>query len=163
MRTTRRDAAPRPDPRPRPTAQEAEALIMDLSAVIAELTALIEQETALVRAARLGEAMRLRPRKDDLSRRYLSGASVIQANAAVFSRHLPEPSRELRRRLETFEPLLKSNLTVLATAHAVSEGIIRTAAAALARKAAPRTYGSSGRPTPPSGRIARPIAVSRSL
>ncbi len=163
MRTARRDPTPPPNPRPRPTVPEAQALIADLCTVIAELTALIEQETALVRAARVGEAMRLKERKEELSRKYLSGAAAIQANAAVFAQQLPEPSRDLRRRLEAFEPLLKSNLTVLATAHAVSETIIRTAAAALARKAAPRTYGNSGRPTPPSARVVRPIAVSRSL
>ena len=39
------------------------------------------------------------------------------------------------------------NLTVLATAHAVSESIMRGVSAELARKATPQAYGASGRAT----------------
>ena len=41
------------------------------------------------------------------------------------------------------------NLTVLATAHAVSESIMRGVSAELARKATPQAYGASGRATRP--------------
>ena len=41
-----------------------------------------------------------------------------------------------------FNALLQINLTVLATAHAVSEGLIRGAHAEVARKNAPQTYGA---------------------
>jgi hypothetical protein len=51
----------------------------------------------------------------------------------------------------------------LATAHAVSEGLIRGAHAEVARKNAPQTYGNSGRPVAPPKTAAVPVSVSRSL
>jgi hypothetical protein len=59
--------------------------------------------------------------------------------------------------------LLQTNLTVLATAHAVSEGIIRGLSDQLARKSTPQTYGASGRTNLPSRGAGVPLAVSRSL
>jgi hypothetical protein len=52
---------------------------------------------------------------------------------------------------------------VLATAHAVAEGIVRGVANEIARKTAPSTYGASGRAIAPSKTSYQPIAVSRSL
>ena len=54
-------------------------------------------------------------------------------------------------------------LTVLATAHAVSEGIIRGVSGELARKQAPSTYSASGRAQAPSTKTSPPLAFSRSL
>jgi hypothetical protein len=52
---------------------------------------------------------------------------------------------------------------VLATAHAVSEGIIRGVSDELARKRAPQTYGASGRANAPSPQAGQPLAVCRTL
>jgi hypothetical protein len=52
---------------------------------------------------------------------------------------------------------------VLATAHAVSEGIMRGVSAELARKATPQAYGASGRATVPSAAALQPLTVSRVL
>ena len=54
-------------------------------------------------------------------------------------------------------------MVVLATAHAVSEGIVRRLSGDLARKAAPQVYGASGRTTAPSGKQGKPLALSRVL
>ena len=70
---------------------------------------------------------------------------------------------ELRQRHAAFQALLHTNLTVLATAHAVSEGIIRGVSGELARKRAPSTYGASGRASPPSTKTSPPLALSRTL
>ena len=59
--------------------------------------------------------------------------------------------------------LLQMNLTVLATAHAVSEGIIRGVSGELARTRAPQTYGASGRANAPDPRASQPLALSRKL
>ena len=56
---------------------------------------------------------------------------------------------ELRQRHDLFRAVLQMNLTVLATAHAVSESIMRGVSAELARKATPQAYGASGRATAP--------------
>ena len=53
------------------------------------------------------------------------------------------------RRHELLQAELKTNLMVLATAHAVSEGIIRRLSGDLVRKACPQVYGASGRATAP--------------
>ena len=59
--------------------------------------------------------------------------------------------------------LLQLNLTVLATAQAVSEGIVRGVSGEMARKSAPQTYGASGRANVPGRNLAAPLAVSRVL
>ena len=52
-------------------------------------------------------------------------------------------------------------MIVLATAHAVSEGIVRRLSGDLARKASPQVYGASGRTVAPNPKHGRPLAVSR--
>jgi hypothetical protein len=54
-------------------------------------------------------------------------------------------------------------MVVLATAHAVSEGIMRRLSGDLARKASPQVYGASGRTAAPNPKHGRPLAVSRML
>ena len=75
----------------------------------------------------------------------------------------PQAMPDLLRRHSEFRALIQTNLTVLATAHAVSEGIVRGVSGELARKASPQTYGESGRTTAPDPRSAPPLAVSRVL
>jgi hypothetical protein len=76
---------------------------------------------------------------------------------------LPAALDRLRNRHDAFQALLQTNLTVLATAHAVSEGIIRGVSGELARKLAPSTYGASGRANGPSAKTSQPLALSRRL
>jgi hypothetical protein len=58
---------------------------------------------------------------------------------------------------------VQRNVIVLATAHAVSEGIMRRLSGDLARKATPQVYGASGRAMAPNPKQGRPLAVSRVL
>jgi hypothetical protein len=59
--------------------------------------------------------------------------------------------------------MLQINLTVLATAHAVSESIVRGVNAEIQRRNIPNTYTSSGRRAAPTPRHMTPLAVSRML
>jgi hypothetical protein len=59
--------------------------------------------------------------------------------------------------------MLQVNLTVLATAHAVSEGIVRGVNAEVQRRNIPNTYTASGQRATPGPRNMTPIAVSRTL
>ena len=59
--------------------------------------------------------------------------------------------------------MLQVNLTVLATAHAVSEGIVRGVNAELQRRNVPNTYTATGQRAAPGPRNISPLAVSRSL
>jgi hypothetical protein len=152
-----------PSPAPKiETAAEAENLARHLLAAMDALIATIEEETALVRAGKLKDAAALEATKNELTRLYVADAAQVKANRDVLSREVPDLLAELHQQHDTFNALLQMNLTVLATAHAVSESLIRGAAAEVARKAAPQTYGMSGRQAvPPRG--AAPVSVSRTL
>jgi hypothetical protein len=94
---------------------------------------------------------------------YIADALRLRTDRAILSRLAPERLEALKKRHDAFRSLLQISLTVLATAHAVSEGIVRGVSSELARKATPQTYGSSGRPNLPRRNYAPAIAVSRSL
>ena len=143
--------------------QDAEKLVAHLLHVMHSMFGLIEDETALARAGRLFDVARLEPRKAELTRLYIADAAQVKASSALLGRELPALVVELKRWHETFAALLQTNVTVLATAHAVSEGIIRGVAGELARKAAPRTYGKSGRPNLLRPGQIQPVAISRTL
>ncbi|MFZ5689924.1 MAG: hypothetical protein ACOY5F_01580 [Pseudomonadota bacterium] len=137
--------------------------IADLCTTMDDILHIVEQETALVRAGSLVEASRLQEAKAELANRYYAGASQIKAMLPALQSTQASALAELKRRHEEFRALLQINLTVLATAHAVSEGIMRGVSDELARKAAPSTYGASGRTNAPKPGAAQPLAVSRVL
>ena len=145
------------------TAADGEQLITHLADVLDALLGIVEEETELVRAGRISQAAQLEARKAELCGLYLGAAERIKANSAFLGANLPDKVDALRRRHDTFRALLQINLTVLATAHAVSEGIIRGVAGELTRKSAPQTYCPSGRPTAAAPSAVRPVALSRSL
>jgi hypothetical protein len=144
------------------SAGEAELVIADLGRIMDALLAAVEQETALVRAGKLSEAERLSAAKSELAGNYLATTERIKASRPFLSRSLPEQLAELRRRHDSFHAVLQINLTVLATAHAVSEGIVRGVSDEINRTQVPQTYGASGRPTVTRPKNRQPIAVSRS-
>jgi hypothetical protein len=76
---------------------------------------------------------------------------------------VPADLGALGQRQGELQAALKTNLIVLATAHSVSEGIVRRLSGELARKSAPQAYGASGRASAPNPRLARPLALSRTL
>jgi uncharacterized protein (DUF885 family) len=145
------------------TAADAETLVRHLSQIMEVMLATIEEETALVRQGHLRDATALEATKAELARLYLADTALVKANAAALKQHVPELVASLRAQHDTFQALLQINLTVLATAHAVSEGLIRGAAAEAQRKSAPQTYGMSGRPNEPRGNAVQPVTVSRTL
>jgi hypothetical protein len=145
------------------SAAEAARLLAHLAEVMTALLEVLEEETQLVRAGRISEIARIEPKKSELARHYVVDAGVVRTNALYLARELPREFDDMRRRHEQFRALLQINLAVLATAHAVSEGIIRGAAGELARKAVPQTYGMSGRATVPPTKACPPVALSRKL
>jgi len=142
---------------------EAEELMTRLNEVMDALIVLVEEETKLVRAGRLKEAAKFERRKAELARSYFSDTARLKASARLMSEVMPGVASILRHRHEIFQAMLQMNLTVLATAHAVSEGILRGVSDQLARKASPQTYAASGRQVPPAPRNAQPLTVSRVL
>jgi hypothetical protein len=145
------------------TPVEARKLAEDLMDVMGALLGVIEQETALVRAGKVREAMRLEQQKSELSRRYMVTVESLKTSQKYLAQVSPELLTTLRRHHDTFRAMLQINLTVLATAHAVSEGIVRGVNTEIQRRNIPNTYTASGQRATPGPRNLTPLAVSRSL
>ena len=143
------------------TAAEAEQAIDDLATLIEKLTGVIAQETVLIHAGRIRNASALEPAKAELAGRLFAASERLKSSAKFF-RHLAPGRRAVLLRLQdAFRGIVQKNMIVLATAHAVSEGIVRRLSGDLARKASPQVYGASGRAAAPNPKHSRPLAVSR--
>jgi hypothetical protein len=145
------------------TAADARKLADNLMDVMSALLGVIERETELVRAGKLREAMALEPQKTDLSRRYVNAVGQLKASQKYLSQTAPELLTSLHRHHDVFRAMLQVNLTVLATAHAVSESIVRGVNTEMQSRNIPNTYTSAGRRAAPGPRHITPLAVSRSL
>lgn len=145
------------------TKAEAETALDDLTTLFANLCGLLQQETALVRAGRLRQAAEIEPAKKDLAGRLYTLGERLKANAKFILQSVPERCAALKGAQEDLRGALQRNMAVLATAHAVSEGIVRRLSGELARKAAPQVYGASGRTVAPSPKHGRPLAISRTF
>jgi hypothetical protein len=138
-------------------------LAKELMDVMSALLGVVDQETELVRAGKVREGMRLAPQKAELSRRYVIAVEHLKSMRKMMSQTEPELVAALRRHHDTFRAMLQVNLTVLATAHAVSEGIVRGVNAEVQRRNIPNTYTAAGKRAAPGPRNMTPLAVSRSL
>jgi hypothetical protein len=160
--TAQRRGAPAPSPVAAAPAA-ARKLAENLMEAMSALLAVIEHETELVRAGKLREAMTFEPRKAELSRNYVNAVGQLKASQKQLAQAAPELLKTLHRHHEVFRSMLQINLTVLATAHAVSENIVRGVNAEMQRRSMPNTYTAAGRRTAPSPRQTTPLSVSRSL
>lgn len=146
-----------------PSAVDPQRLAAEMADVMAALFSVVERETELVRAGRVADAMALEADKSALSRRYVNLVSALKANQQHLRAVAPELLATLQRQHETFRAMLQVNLTVLATAHAVSEGVVRGVNTEVQRRNIPQTYTASGQRATPGPRHITPLAVSRSL
>jgi len=158
----------RPQPRPAQAAAistpiEARKLAENLMDVMSGLLGVIERETELVRAGKLREGMALEPQKTELARRYVDAVEQLKASQKPLAQAAPELLATLHRHHDTFRAMLQINLTVLATAHAVSEGIVRGVNTEMQRRNIPNTYTAAGQRAAPGPRHVTPLSVSRSL
>jgi hypothetical protein len=142
---------------------EARKLAEELMDVMSGLLGVIERETEFVRAGKIREAMALEGEKGELSRRYMVTVEHLKTSQKYLAQVSPELLTTLRRHHDTFRAMLQVNLTVLATAHAVSEGIVRGVNTEIQRRNIPNTYTASGQRAAPGPRNMTPLAVSRSL
>ena len=159
---TQRREAPSPYPAAA-NAAEARKLAENLMDVMNALLSVIERETELVRAGKLREAMQFEKQKAELSRRYVVVVGQMKASQKYLSQQAPDLLKTLHRHHDVFRSMLQVNLTVLATAHAVSENIVRGVNAEMQRRNMPNTYTAAGRRAAPSPRQTTPLSVSRSM
>ena len=141
---------------------EAARLAAHFAEVMQALIEIVEEETTLVRAGRVREAAALERDKGELTQLYLADAARVKDRRAYLKQHAPELLKDLQDRHELFRALLQINLTVLATAHAVAEGLVRGVSGELARKSSPQTYTAYGR-NAAAPKTVPPMAVSRRL
>jgi hypothetical protein len=145
------------------TAAEAEGAIAQVADLIGRLSGVIERETALVHAGKVRDASALAPQKSELTSTLYVVGERLKAHARFLRQAAPAQAAALHALQDTFRSVLQRNMIVLATAHAVSEGIVRRLSGDLARKAAPQVYGASGRAVTPRPKDGKPLAVSRVL
>ena len=145
------------------TPAAARRLAEDLMDVMSALLAVIERETELVRAGKVREAMSLATKKSEFSARYVAAVTRLKASQKYLQQTAPELLTTLHRHHDVFRAMLQINLTVLATAHAVSEGIVRGVNTEMQRRNIPNTYTAAGRRAAPGPRQITPLTLSRSL
>jgi hypothetical protein len=145
------------------TAADAESAIDELSALIAKLAALMEEETALVHDGKISRAVDLGQAKAALAHQLYAAGERLKANAKFLLQAVPVRCAALQRAQEAFQAKLQRNMIVLATTHAVAEGIVRRLSGDLARNSAPQVYGSTGRATAPHPKYGQPLAISKRL
>ena len=115
-------------------------------------------------AGRIRTASALEPAKAELAGPAVRRRRAVEDQARNFcAQSAPGRCAALLRLQDAFRAVLQKNMIVLATAHAVSEGIVRRLSGDLARKASPQVYGATGRAAAPNPKHGRPLAVSRTL
>lgn len=149
----------------RPTSPgEAEQFCSLLGNTMEKLLNVIEAETQLVRGGKLKDASTLQPQKAVLIHEYTRGMMVAKEHSVALGNLAPAAIHNLRRLHAEFQPILRINLAVLATAREVTGEIVSTVAKVVGaqRPSAPTTYGPKGS-TPYGPGSAQGIAINRSL
>jgi hypothetical protein len=159
----RQPAAPIAAPQAIATPIQARQLADRLMSVMNDLLAVIDHETTLVRAGNIRQAILLEPRKAEISRNYIAMISLLKISQTYLAKTTPDLLQALRKHHDVFRAMLQVNLTVLATAHAVSEGIVRGVNAEMQRRNIPQTYTAAGRQAQPGRANMTPLVMSRSL
>lgn len=150
---------PHPSMRRELDPMEAKGLIPAVMAAMEALERLLAEETTLLKAGRLADGLAHEARKMELAGAYMQGLEAIKANALFLSRVAPEQIGALRAAHGRFSAALEINHTVIATARAVSEGLLRTLAAEASGGAKASGYGPPGK----SGEAGRPSGALPSL
>lgn len=150
-------------PAPAASPEEARRLAEGLMQIMNSLLGIVERETELVRAGNVRDAMALETEKGEMSRQYVDAVSRLTRSRDYLKQSTPELLTALHRHHDTFRAMLQVNLTVLATAHAVSEGIVRGVNGEMQRRSLPNGYTARGQRATPGPRHVTPLSVSRSL
>jgi hypothetical protein len=153
-------AAAEPTLRPVATREDAERLLLGLTAALDELEAALEAETALIGAGRIRDGLAAESRKAELSAAYLLQLQHAKAHVVALARLAPEALRRFRERQAAFERVMSRNQTVIATARAVAEGLIRGLSEAVEREVRPNVYGMPSRPAGNANTSASPLVFS---
>jgi len=141
---------------------DAERLIADVLATMGDLEKVLHNETAHVRVGRIRDGLAEEAKKSELASAYMRGLESVKANAIALARFAPEALQKLKAAHGAFGRAVETNQTVLATARAVSESLMKGVAEEMNRLSRPQGYGPAG---PQAPRLARsePLVLSKSL
>lgn len=142
--------------------REAEAFCSSLIESMERLLTLIEQETSLVRDGKLKDAGKLQAEKAKLIHEYTRGMMCAKEFSVALGNLSPASAQNLRRQHAEFQPVLRINLAVLATARQVTNDVVSTVAKAVGAKDRSSTYGPTGA-APQAPRPSNGIAINTSL
>lgn len=137
---------------------EAERFVGAFLGTMADLGGLLDAQTSHLSAGRMRDGLARETEKTALAGGYLKGLEFARANAVAIARFAPDRVAELRRSNAAFRASVERNQAVIATARAVSEGLIRGVAEEVARRSRPQGYGIPARVQP-----ARALAYSARL
>lgn len=137
---------------------EAENVLRELSELIGAIEGLLNEESEHLAGGRIKLGLSRQDVKSELCARYLQTMSFVRANAVALARFAPQGVHEARERHGRLRAAIERNQAVIATARAVSEGLIRDLALEMNRRARPAGYGGS---PPPAG--AAPVGYSARL
>jgi hypothetical protein len=138
---------------------EAESFVAAFAGTIGELTALLEEESTYLAAGRIREGLAREERKSQLAAGYMLGLEHAKRNAVALARFAPHALPGLQAAQVALRTAVERNQTVVATARAVSEGLVRGVAEEVARRSSPRGYGAPA----PAAASARPLVYSARL
>ncbi|TXM72082.1 hypothetical protein FV218_13925 [Methylobacterium sp. WL69] len=145
----------------------AGALVARVMESLQALEGVLARESDHIRVGRLREGLAEAEHKTGLSAAYLQGLETIKANAIALARFAPEGLEALKAAHRRFTAVVEANQMVLATARAVSEGLVKSLAEEVGRARASTIYG---RPAHAPSPYARPgmgagqsLVLSRSL
>jgi hypothetical protein len=142
-------------------AGEAERLVNTILATMAALERLLDEETGLMRDGRIADALGSERAKNELAGTYLKQLETLKANAIALARFAPNALESLKASHKRFAGVIETNQAVLATARAVSEGLIRSLSEEVNAKTRPLTYGGNRQLTPAAAPAASPLVISK--
>lgn len=141
---------------------EAERLVNEVLATMRALEAVLSEETSQVRIGRIGKALTDASRKTELASSYLKDLETVKANTIALARFAPDTVARLKTAHASFGQVVGDNQTVLATARAVAESLVKGISNEMNRAAQPRTYAPGGFQAPRYAK-SEALVVSRSL
>lgn len=155
---------PRPEPVPAPappptSRQEAVGFLAGLAAIVARLIGVLNEETAHLAAGRVRDGLAREAEKGQLAASFLQGVQRARSHAVALARFAPAEVAALRASHETFRDAIERNQAVLATARAVSEGLVKGVADEMAQRSRVGGYGAA----PSRAAPARPLVISTRL
>lgn len=138
---------------------DAEAMIRRAMEAITVLEVALETETQHLAAGRIRQGLAEDRSKAELTGAYLAAITTAKTNAVAAKRFAPDLLPALHAAQASLHATALRNQAVLATAKAVSEGLVRAMADEVAKQARPQAYGVSARHAPPP-RAPGPVAFS---